>query len=101
MDRIYLQSGLEESFFNSLRGKQIDHHMYILKSHMTLKKCYVTKSTRGWSIYLLRSGLEDDSSKLVGGKLFSKLHIIKFSKVNVFGIYVVRTKLEVLIVGRQ
>ena len=50
-DRIYLQSDLEKSFFNPLRGKQIDYaHVYF-------------KSTRGWSMYLTHSGLEEDSSK--------------------------------------
>ena len=31
---VFLQSGLEESFFNSLCGKQIDYsHVCVLKSH--------------------------------------------------------------------
>jgi hypothetical protein len=35
---VFLQPGLEESFFNSLRGKQIDYsHVYFKKSHDSLK----------------------------------------------------------------
>ena len=35
---VFLQSGLEESFFNSLRGKQIDYsHVRFKKSHDSLK----------------------------------------------------------------
>ena len=38
MDIVYFQLGLEESFFNLLRGKQIDHpHVYFKKSHDSLK----------------------------------------------------------------
>ena len=38
LDGVYLQSGLEESSFNPLRGKQIDHpHVYFKKSHDSLK----------------------------------------------------------------
>ena len=38
MDKVYLQPGLEESSFNLLRGKQIDHpHVYFKNSHDSLK----------------------------------------------------------------
>ena len=38
MDKVFLQPGLEESFFDPLSGKQIDHpHMYFKKSHDSLK----------------------------------------------------------------
>jgi hypothetical protein len=37
-DRVYLQLGLKESFFNPLRGKQIDYpDVYFKKSHDSLK----------------------------------------------------------------
>ena len=63
MERVYLQSGLEEFLFNPLRGKQIDYlYVYFKKSHDSLKN-HVIKSIRGWSIYLPRTGLEEDSSK--------------------------------------
>ena len=40
-DRVYLQPGLKESFFNLLCSKQIDHiHMYFKKSHNSLKILY-------------------------------------------------------------
>ena len=37
-DIVFLQPGLEESFFNPLCGKQIDNpHVYFKKSHDSLK----------------------------------------------------------------
>ena len=38
LDKVFLQSGLEESSFNPLRSKQIDHpHVYFKKSQDSLK----------------------------------------------------------------
>ncbi len=38
MDRVFLQSGLEESFFNPLCDKQIDYpHVYFKKLYDSLK----------------------------------------------------------------
>jgi hypothetical protein len=50
-DRIFLQFDLEESSFNPLRGKQIDHPYVYFKNRYR------------WSIYLSRNGLEEDTSE--------------------------------------
>ncbi len=67
---------------------------YLKKSHNSLKG-HVTKNTRGWSIYLSYSGLEERiPPNQVGGKLyiyiffclFKELNIVSYSLTQIFGV---------------